>query len=85
MDLGLLIPDNEQADFSMKLADFSNFDFIRMIYLNGLIEIFKESPEDFPKARKRFARIIWITRIYRTVLLFIVLRYLNRLILNFNK
>lgn len=85
IDLSLLIPDNEQADFSMKLSDFSNFECCRMIYLNGLIEIFKESPEDFPKARKRYARILWITRIYRTVLLFIVLRYLNQLILNFNK
>lgn len=85
IDLSLLVPESEQADFSMKLADISNFECCRMIYLNGLIEILKESPADLPKARKRFARIIWITRIYRTVLLFIVLRYLNQLILNFNK
>lgn len=82
-DLHLTIPPHEKQDFFINETVFSNSELYHLTYLITLQEVFKESPDDLPKARRRFFYVKLITNILHSLTLFIAFWALNKIALTF--
>lgn len=71
IDLDLAIPTREKKEFSTVQSAVGNLELCRATYIVALQEIFKESVDDLPKARRRYFYVVLITRTLHTIMFFI--------------
>lgn len=79
IDLNLAIPTHEKNEYSIQQKAGSNLELYLSTYKMALQEIFKETPEDLLKAKKRYFYVILISRLIHAMMFFISVLIMKKL------